>query len=160
MRSLGNLDAHVDPYIQAVIVKAAFGGCHDLQLANGCLAVLDRRMRPVAGLHSRPVDGPRKTFRERGRRYLSILKEYPLMIADHEPEFRITLLQLHDLMRLCHLQLPVIIPRYLLCDDANGFFIGIFQLRIDDPDPTDEQDEKENEKKGLQGDQAFYQPPA
>jgi len=160
MGSPGHLDTHVDPHIQAIIVKAAFGSRHDLQLADGRLPVFDRGMHPVGCLYPHPLDRPRKALIESGGRHLSILEEYSLMVADHEPEVRIALLQLYHLLRLGHLQLPVIIPCNLLSDNANGLFIGIFQLRIDDPEPGNEKDEEKNKKKGLQDDQAFYQSPA
>ena len=116
-------------------------------------------MRAIASLHPRPIDRPGKALVERGRRCLSILKEYPLVVPDYEPEFGIALLQLCHLLRLGHLQLSVIIPCNLLGDNADSLFIGIFQLRIDDPELGDEKDEEEEEERGLQDDQALYQPP-
>lgn len=79
-------------------------------------------------------------------------------VPHHKPEIRIALFQRFQIGRSRHLCPALPILCHAFRNDANSLFIGTLQSRIDDPDPADEKDDEENEKKACSAKRRFISP--
>lgn len=81
-------------------------------------------------------------------------------IPHHEPQIWIPLFQLHQSGRGRHLRPALRILCHTFRNDTGSLFIGALQPWINDPDPANEEDDKEDEQECLQGEKALHQRPS